>query len=200
VDTRSAIVASARTIYLSDGIDALTMRRVAQESGFGTMTAYRHFTNKESLLGEIAYEGFDLFCGYFYRALTGRTPADRLWLCGEHYLRFALANARYYEAMFLVAGPVKHSDAQMSAALQFLTDRVSEAHQIPRDGHQNAGNWNRTMALSLFSQCHGMVTLYLAGRYDPALDFPAFYRTALRTSLVGADLVPTDYQPEEAKP
>ncbi|MCH9816807.1 MAG: TetR/AcrR family transcriptional regulator [Actinomycetia bacterium] len=193
MNTRATLVASARTITLSDGIDALTMRRVAKECGLGTMTAYRHFANKESLLGEIAFEGFDLFCDYFYRALSGPTPADRLWLCGKHYLDFATQNPRYYEAMFTVADPATRSETQMATALQFLTDRVAEA----RDEHTMDSSWNKATALSLFSHCHGMVVLHLAARYDPALDFPTFFKQSLLSSLVGANLVPADYRPPE---
>lgn len=220
MDTRSALVASARSITLSDGIDALTMRRVAKESGFGTMTAYRHFHNKESLLSEIAFEGFELFCEYFYRSLAGGSPAHRLWLCGEQYLEFSTENPRYYEAMFTVTGAVGRSEAQMAAALQFLTDRVAEAantntrpqstdvplgsptgHTAPRPDQQKPAAtstaWSRATALSLFSHCHGMVTLHLARRYDPALDFAGFFRQSLLSSLVGANLVPTDFRPME---
>ena len=194
VDTRATLVDSARSITLSDGIEALTMRRVANESGLGTMTAYRHFTNKESLLGEIATEGFALFCEYFYRALSGATPAQRLWLCGEHYLDFVTQNPRYYEAMFSVADPATRSETQMATALQFLTDRVSDA----RDGHRPAdSSVDKATALSLFSHCHGMVVLHLAARYDAALDFAAFFRQSLLNSLVGAALVPADFQPME---
>jgi AcrR family transcriptional regulator len=184
VDTRSKIVASACSIYLEDGLDSLTMRHVAQHAGLGTMTTYRHFHNKESLLEEIALEGFDVFRGFFYRALEGESPTARLWLCGELYLEFAIQNPRYYEAMFSIATPAARSDQQVTAALQFLSDRISEV----RPDTEDPG----TAALSLFSHCHGMVALRLAGRYRSDFDFPAFYRKSLHNSLVGSGLVPAD--------
>lgn len=183
--TRERIVASARALYLEEGLGALSMRRVAERAGLGTMTTYRHFENKEALLVEIVLHGFVLFADRFYRALEGETPAERLWLCGEQYLGFALEHPRLYEAMFSLATPVQASKPKMDAALRFLSDRVRELDAAPADA--------RATALELFSLCHGMVSLHLAGRYAPELDFPTFYRRCLRRAITGRDLVPRDF-------
>ncbi len=48
--TRSSIVAAARLVVEQEGIDALTLRRVAQELGTGPMSLYRHIRNRDELL------------------------------------------------------------------------------------------------------------------------------------------------------
>jgi len=48
--TREALVAAALSIVDSDGLDALSMRRLGTELGVDPMAAYRHFPNKEALL------------------------------------------------------------------------------------------------------------------------------------------------------
>ncbi len=45
-----AIVATAVAIADADGLDAVSMARVAQDLGFTTMSLYRHITNKDELL------------------------------------------------------------------------------------------------------------------------------------------------------
>lgn len=185
--TRERIVASARSLYLEEGPTALSMRRVAERAGLGTMTTYRHFANKEALVAEIVLHGFALFSEHFYRALEGASPAERLWRCGEQYLVFALAHPRLYEAMFSIDAPVAASKPKMDAALQFLSDRVRELDAAPADP--------RATALELFSLCHGVVSLHLAGRYADDLDFPAFYRRTLRRAITGRGLVPPDFAP-----
>lgn len=193
--TRAKVIAAARSLYLEEGVEALSMRRIASLAGLGTMTAYRHFANKEALLAEIAGAGFELFSTYFYRALEGPTPAARLWLCGEQFLAFALEHPRYYEAMFTFPIPELEAVAEtsasrrMSAAHQFLEDRVREVVAAPEE----AG----PVALSLFALCHGMVALQLARRYDAQLDFPSLFRRTLRRALVGQGLVPADFDPIE---
>ncbi|WP_370617293.1 TetR/AcrR family transcriptional regulator [Mumia sp. Pv 4-285] len=46
----SAIVAAAVEIADSEGLDALSMARVAKQLGFSTMALYRHVANKDELL------------------------------------------------------------------------------------------------------------------------------------------------------
>jgi AcrR family transcriptional regulator len=48
--TREQIAAAAMRIADADGIDAVTMRRVATELGAGTMTLYHYVANKQELL------------------------------------------------------------------------------------------------------------------------------------------------------
>jgi len=48
--TRDKIAAAAIAIADAEGIDALSMRKVAAELGCGTMSLYRHVRNKDELL------------------------------------------------------------------------------------------------------------------------------------------------------
>ncbi len=48
--SRDAVVAAARAIVERDGIDALTMRHVAEELGSSPMAIYRHVRDKDQLL------------------------------------------------------------------------------------------------------------------------------------------------------
>lgn len=47
---RQRILAAVTRLIASDGIDGMTMRRVAEESGFSTGTVNYHFKNKRSLV------------------------------------------------------------------------------------------------------------------------------------------------------
>src|SRR5260370_20248427 len=47
--TVGAIVEAAMRIADADGLDAVSMARVAQELGFTTMSLYRHVTGKDEL-------------------------------------------------------------------------------------------------------------------------------------------------------
>jgi AcrR family transcriptional regulator len=48
--SRDAIVAAAQTVVERQGVDALTMRRVAEELGAAPMSLYRHVRGKDELL------------------------------------------------------------------------------------------------------------------------------------------------------
>lgn len=52
--TKQAVVQRALALADSDGLDALTIRRLATELGVTPMALYWHFRNKEELLGGLA--------------------------------------------------------------------------------------------------------------------------------------------------
>ncbi|GAB2729203.1 TetR/AcrR family transcriptional regulator [Nocardia thraciensis] len=54
--TRAAIVDAAIALADSDGLDALSMRRIADRMGVGAMSLYRHVPNKDALLAEMTDE------------------------------------------------------------------------------------------------------------------------------------------------
>lgn len=186
-DTRDRILHSARDLLLQEGLAGLSMRRVAERAGVGTMTTYRHFESKQDLLAHVVVEGFRLFQTYFYAALEGTDPADRLWRSAAAYLAFAVDHPQYYRLMFASPVSLRSLDlgevgrSQVAAALQFLTDRVAEC--------ATAGvlhtNDPRLTALGLWSQAHGLVSLHLAERYDRTVDFPALYQAAMERTLAG---------------
>lgn len=49
----------ARTIYREEGVEALSMRRLAQELGISTMAIYSYFANKQDLLDGLWIEIFE---------------------------------------------------------------------------------------------------------------------------------------------
>ncbi|MEU0541935.1 helix-turn-helix domain-containing protein [Nocardia sp. NPDC005978] len=54
--TRTAIVEAAITLADEAGLDALSMRRIADRMGAGAMSLYRHIPNKDTLLAEMTDE------------------------------------------------------------------------------------------------------------------------------------------------
>ena len=71
---------------------------------------------------------------YLYRALSGRTPEERMSLAGEGYLDFALENPRLYDILHLspsVLGIDAFPEAvedEACATGQFWMDRVRGEH------------------------------------------------------------------------
>ena len=55
--SHGAIVEAAIEIFDSEGVDALTMRRLADQLGVGTMTLYGYYRNKEELLDAVVDRG-----------------------------------------------------------------------------------------------------------------------------------------------
>ncbi|MEV4318945.1 TetR/AcrR family transcriptional regulator [Actinocrispum sp. NPDC049592] len=56
--TRQRLIACAVTVLAAEGVDAVTIRRVAREAGVSHGAPLRHFPNREALLSAVAASGF----------------------------------------------------------------------------------------------------------------------------------------------
>jgi AcrR family transcriptional regulator len=70
---RERIIAAARELFASEQPD-VQVDDVARRAGVGVGTLYRHFPDKEALMGELVRERFELFNDRLRRALE--EPAD----------------------------------------------------------------------------------------------------------------------------
>ena len=99
-EIRDRILTCACDLYVEDGFDGFSMRRLARSLGITAPALYRHFEGKEALLLGVVREGYKVMAQYLYRSLGGQTPADRFRLAGQGYLTFALDHPRYYEILY----------------------------------------------------------------------------------------------------
>jgi len=182
-DARDRILASARALYLEGGVEAVTMRSVAERVGVTATALYRHFDNKEDLIGEVITGAFQTFGSYLYRSLGGRTPLERLTASGEAYLDFALEQREIYRTIFMTPIPKRKGVGtpaerrqDPSSTFQFLVDRVRECMEsgdLRRDDPE-------AVALSLWSHDHGLVSLHICGTLGMTDEA---FREAFRFSL-----------------
>lgn len=98
-DLRRSLCEEALQVIRSDGIAALSLRRLAERVGVSQTALYHYFRNKEDLLlvvGEAAIEDFNQ---YLFAALDAST-GDRLEAFVVAYLRYARDNPEVYELIF----------------------------------------------------------------------------------------------------
>ncbi len=93
--TREQILTSALVIADHEGLDGLTMRRLAEELGCGTMTLYSHVTSRDDLLAGIVglvIDRLDLtqVPGETWQECARRTVASYRALAYEHPGAFEL--------------------------------------------------------------------------------------------------------------
>lgn len=80
--TRAAIIDTAIALADTDGLDALSMRRIADRMGVGAMSLYRHIANKDVLIAAMADE---VAARHPYPAVEDKnwTWRDRVRIAGE---------------------------------------------------------------------------------------------------------------------
>jgi len=187
-EQRDRILACACELYLTDGLEGFSMRKLARNLGVTAPALYRHFEGKEQVLHEVVREAYERFARHLYTALEGQTALERFDLAGEGYLSFALAHPRLFEVLFAAPdhlgwGSVpKDLEAQACALGQFWNDRVRECMDA---GILRKGNPEDT-AMTLWSHAHGLVTLFLRGRLRVDVEgFRKIYRDSHRRLFAG---------------
>lgn len=180
-DPRSRILAAACELYLAEGLDGFSMRKLGRRVGVTAPALYRHFASREDVLMALVSESHRVLGQYLYRALSGRTPEERMSLAGEGYLDFALENPRLYDILHLSPSVLgidtfpQEVEDDACATGQFWMDRVRES--------MGAGLLRESdpegLGVTLWAHAHGLISLYLRGSLEMSeAEFRALYRTS----------------------
>lgn len=166
-DQRDKILACACDLYLEDGLDGFSMRKLAKQVGVTAPALYRHFESREHVILDVIREAYREFIGALYHALEGPTPLERFFMAAEQYLEFALKHPRWYELLFISPGQLgmvalpDDLEAQGCGVHQFWVDRVRECMD---EGILTEGDPVKT-SLTMWAHAHGMLTLYHNGHF-----------------------------------
>ncbi|PWR17717.1 TetR/AcrR family transcriptional regulator [Zavarzinia compransoris] len=104
-ERRSQILAAARQLFIQEGVDNTSMRRIAQLAGVTPTLIYHHFADKAALMLSVCQE---FFFGLMQASEEARRPrpedADPLAPLGRlmaAYVRFGLENPDVYRLVFM---------------------------------------------------------------------------------------------------
>jgi AcrR family transcriptional regulator len=185
--TTRRIAIAGRRLLDKEGIEAVTMRRVAKAVRITPMAIYRHYRDRADLLNALADDGFEQLAGRLAsRSFSGRVE-HRLTKMAEIYLDHALHSPRLFELMFL-----KRREGARRYPRDFIAGRsptVNLMVDVVREGMES-GYFRKDNALEIVLEMgalsHGLIMLYLGGRMDmsPAR-FRALYRRSFRRYIDG---------------
>lgn len=177
MSTRDRILEAARALFENEGAAALSMRRVADAVGITPMAIYRHFANREALLKHISDEAFAAVAHQWSAQAQHPDVLHALRHSMENYLDYALEHPHLFDYSFGVARDdarrfPEDFRARQSPTLNVVADLLTRG--MDAGVVRNGDPWN--LAMVLWAQAHGLITLYRAGRFSftPA-QFRAFY-------------------------
>ena len=87
-ETRDNILDAARELFLSEGYDGVSMRKVAEKIEYSPTAIYLHFTDKEQLFHELVHEDFARLATVFQSAAMPANPVERIREIGRTYVEF----------------------------------------------------------------------------------------------------------------
>lgn len=164
---KDALLEAARTLLAERGPAGFTLAEAAKLVGVTAAAPYRHFSDRNALMGELARRGFEQFGARLAHAWDdGRPdPQTALSRMGTEYLAFSRDEPGLYAAMFNTMGALCAPGAGASAETALETLRSAARKVLRRRGALEGGA--KTLALEIWALSHGVAMLALAGRLDP---------------------------------
>lgn len=103
-EMRHKVVKTAMKLFLKDGIENVSMRKIADKIEYSPGALYSYFKDKGEIIHAIHNEGFEKLYA-LQRSLDGITdPSEKLAKMGRLYMEFAMENPDYYDLMFIAKG------------------------------------------------------------------------------------------------
>src|SRR6266487_6667346 len=101
-ELRQAILTAAGELFLEQGYERFSLRKVAERIGYSATTIYLYFRDKDDLLFTVVDEGFMRFGQQLAAAAASQEdPWERLIALGRAYVSFGLEHPVYYQLMFM---------------------------------------------------------------------------------------------------
>ena len=172
---RLALIEAAAHIIATEGVAALTLRRVADDVGTSTMAVYTHFGGMPELRRAVRREGFARLAARLLTIARTKDPVADLGVLGLAYYANATDNPELYRVMFMEQ-PI--DDVEAGIGWDTFDSLVAGVRRC-LDAGRFAPADERDLATQLWALAHGMASLRLARLLDPAQAFAGFGGAAL---------------------
>ncbi|KAA9154597.1 TetR/AcrR family transcriptional regulator [Amycolatopsis acidicola] len=156
-DPRQRLIASAVTLLTEEGVEAVTLRRIARTAGVSHGAPLRHFAGRTELLSAVAREGFTELGE---AELPTATPRERLLAACRQYLDFAQRNPAMFELMFRRDLVDTDDLVKVNGA---VFSRFTELVRAAQSAGWRADTDTDALATSLWAALHGLAALSLWG-------------------------------------
>jgi AcrR family transcriptional regulator len=132
---RTLIINAARDLFVSRGVEEVTMREIAKRIGYSATSIYLHFADKEAVLRAVCDTDFLALATSLKNIIQIADPVKRMQALGQGYAAFALMHPNHYRLMFMAArvahdpaiSSLQHNSAEQDAYFQLRTV-VSDVH------------------------------------------------------------------------
>lgn len=168
---RQKILDTARKLILTDGLEGLSIRKLAEQVDYSPSAIYKYYESKEEIFQALREEGWRLAD----EIQTARTAncvdaAELLLVSGRAYLEFAETYPDYYHLIFDIPDELLNQSSdvithpEFQGAINIFRRGVAEGtFQLP------AGFTPELMAVMIWTSIHGMATqLNTSMRAHPA--------------------------------
>ncbi len=209
-DLRERIIAAAWAQIASDGAPALSLRAIARDLHITAPAIYNYFPDRDALVTALIVAAFASFANAQETAVADLPSTDhaaRLLALGHAYRQWAITYPERYQLIFGTPIAGYHAPLEMTspAAARGLTVivgvlaaagaagklQVEQALPMPPEVEAMLRQWQSSrapnvslmalyLALMMWAQVHGLVSLEIGGQFPPfVVDPGALYQHEL---------------------
>jgi len=176
-ETREKILDAARELFVAEGYEGVSMRRVAEKIEYSPTAIYVYFADKQQLFHELCQQDYARLAEVIQSSEMSLDPMERLKQIGRTYTEFGVRYPNHYKFMFMTAHPPHEPDEEDRAvmgnpevdAYAFLKWAVQQAIDAGRlrEELQDA----ELISQTLWASVHGVIALHIAKCSDPWVDW-----------------------------
>jgi AcrR family transcriptional regulator len=159
-ELRRVILDTAREIFVSEGYESFSMRKLAKNIEYSPGSIYLHFKNKEELFETLVEESFDRLLQALHRIKNGHAgadPAETLKKGMRAYVEFGVRNPNDYRFAFLLRPPVLKRPYRVHAAFDAMRYMVGRCLEEKRFRSVDV----ETASQALWAAIHGITSLLI---------------------------------------
>lgn len=180
---RQEILDAASDLFVRQGYEQVSMRRIADKIEYSPTTIYLYFRDKAELLESVCNETFARLTERFQKiSEQASDPLERLRKGLMAYIEFGLVHPQQYRATFLMphvegidAKKYLREDSPGMRAFSFLRRNVAESVKAGKLPHQDA----EAASQILWAGIHGITSLLILRP-----DFPWVGREKIGQAMV----------------
>ena len=168
LEIRKLILDASIKLFIEEGFDSVTIRRIADLIEYSPTTVYLYFKDKDEIFSALHDIGFQKMAELNKNLVSINNPLLRLHKMGENYLSFGMENPEFYDLMFILDEPMKKllepecewlpGDAAIGVLKATVTECIEKGYIAKGDPH--------LVSLSIWSFVHGLVSLAIRDRME----------------------------------
>jgi AcrR family transcriptional regulator len=176
-ETRDKILDAARELFVTEGYEGVSMRKVAEKIEYSPTAIYVYFADKQELFHELCQQDYARLAEVFQSSQMSTDPIERLRQTGRTYTEFGVRYPNHYKFMFMTTHPPHEPDQEdrevmgnpevdAYAFLKWGVEQAIDAGRF-REELQDA----ELISQTLWASVHGVISLNIAKCSDPWVDW-----------------------------
>jgi AcrR family transcriptional regulator len=171
-ETRDKILDAARELFVTEGYEGVSMRKVAEKIEYSPTAIYVHFADKEELFRELCHQDYARLAEVFQSSMISTDPVERLKQIGAIYIDFGIRYPNHYKFMFMTPTPGHELD---DADRELMGNPEKDAYAFLKWAVQQAldeGCFRQEftdadlISQTLWASVHGVISLQIAKGSD----------------------------------